>query len=170
MLVIVSIALLIILSYTVSVCIKGRKIPRSVSATWYAIKHKWWFRFAMWATPMLTIPAIVEISTENTAWLGFVSLLGMILVGCAPDFENDSFQRKLHISGAVLLLLGTQIWMVFNYPLLLLVWLAYILYTIIGVSAQKNINIISRFYNTNPMFWVEMCAMNVFVALFIKYF
>lgn len=170
MLVLISISLLIILSYSIAVCIKGKKIPRSISATWYAIEHKWWFRFSMWVTPMLAIPAIVDISTENTAWLGFISLLGMILVGCAPDFKNDLFQRRLHLSGAILLLSGTQMWIVFNYPLLLLVWLAYILYTVISISIQKNRNIISRFYNTNPMFWVEMCAMNVFVALFIKYF
>ena len=48
--------MLIIAAYTTAVCIKQKGIPYSISATFYAIEHKGWFRFTMWACPMVLTP------------------------------------------------------------------------------------------------------------------
>lgn len=169
MLVLIAISLYILYSYTIAVCIKNKKIPRSISATFYAIEHKWWFRFTMWVSPMLLIPPILEISVPNTEFLSFLSLLGMIAVGCAPDFQNDPFQRKMHIAGAVMLLAGSQTWLAFNCWQGLLVWIIYLLYTITAILLQKNKSFVQKLYNTNPMFWIEICCTNIYVTLFTKY-
>ena len=52
--------MLIIAAYTTAVCIKQKGIPYSISATFYAIEHKGWFRFTMWACPMVLMPAILD--------------------------------------------------------------------------------------------------------------
>ena len=46
------ISFLVIAAYTAAVCIKAKGVPYSISATYYAIEHKGWFRFTMWACPI----------------------------------------------------------------------------------------------------------------------
>lgn len=158
--------------YTGAVCIKGRGVPNSISATFYALQHKYWFRFTMWATPMLLMPAILEVSRPNTEFLAFLALVGMIMVGCAPDYVRDPFQRKLHISGAIMCIGFSQVWVAFNcWWVLLPIWLAYLVYTGIAISRQKEGVFIYRFMQTKPMFWVEIAALATTysaVAILIK--
>ena len=56
------ISILIIAAYTTAVCVKQKGVPYSISATLYAIEHKGWFRFTMWACPMVLMPAILGVS------------------------------------------------------------------------------------------------------------
>ena len=44
----VILSMLVIAAYTAAVCVKQRGVPYSISATFYAIEHKGWFRFTMW--------------------------------------------------------------------------------------------------------------------------
>lgn len=146
--------------YTGAVCIKGRGVPNSISATFYALAHRYWFRFTMWATPILLMPAILEVSRPNTEFLAFLALIGMILVGCAPDYVRDPFQKKLHVSGAVMCIGFSQAWVALNYWWVLLpVWLAYLAYTAIAIGRQKEGVFLYKFYQTKPMFWVEIAAL-----------
>lgn len=160
MIVLIILSLLIIAAYTAAVCIKGRGIPYSISATFYALAHKWWFRFTMWITPMLLMPAILEISQPNTEFLAFLALVGMILVGCAPDYARDPLQHKLHISGAVMCIGFSQAWVAFNcWWVLLPIWGAYLIYTGIAIGRRKEGVFVYRFIQTKPMFWVEIAAL-----------
>lgn len=158
--------------YTGAVCIKGRGVPNSISATFYALQHKYWFRFTMWATPMLLMPAILEVSRPNTEFLAFLALIGMILVGCAPDYARDPFQKKLHVSGATMCIGFSQLWVALNcWWVLLPVWLAYLVYTGIAIGRQKEGVFIFRFMQTKPMFWIEIAALATTysaVAILIK--
>lgn len=146
--------------YTGAVCIKGKGIPYSISATFYALTHKYWFRFTMWATPMLLMPGVLEVSRPGTEFLAFLALIGMILVGCAPDYARDPFQHKLHVSGAIMCIGFSQLWVAFNcWWVLLPVWLAYLAYTAVAISRQKEGVFVYRFMQTKPMFFIEVAAL-----------
>lgn len=146
--------------YTGAVCIKGRGVPYSISATFYALAHKYWFRFTMWTTPMLLMPAILEVSRPGTEFLAFLALIGMIMVGSAPDYARDPFQHKVHIAGAVMCIVFSQAWIALNcWWALLPVWLAYVIYTGIAIARQKEGVLVYRFMQTKPMFWVEIASL-----------
>lgn len=146
--------------YTGAVCIKGRGVPYSISATFYALAHKYWFRFTMWITPLLLMPGILEVSWPDTEFLAFLALVGMFAVGSAPDYVNDPFQRKLHITGAIMCIGFSQLWVALNcWWVILPVWLAYLVYTIVAITRQKEGVFLYRFMQTKPMFWVEISSL-----------
>ena len=116
----------VIAAYTAAVCIKAKGVPYSISATYYAIEHKGWFRFTMWACPMVLMPVILEVSKPGTEFLAYLALAGMIVVGCFPDYKADKFQYRGHIAGATMAILFSQIWAALNLWPMLLAWLLYI--------------------------------------------
>lgn len=159
--ILIILSILIITAYTTAVCVKAKGVPNSISATFYALTHKYWFRFTMWATPMLLMPAILEYSRPGTEFLAFLALVGMILVGCAPDYARDPFQHKLHISGAVMCIGFSQLWVAVNcWWGLLPVWLAYLVFTGVSISRQKEGVFAYKYMQTRPMFWIEIAALS----------
>lgn len=153
------ISFLIIAAYTAAVCIKQKGVPYSISATFYAIEHKWWFRFTMWACPMMLMPAILEASKPGTEFLAFLALAGMIVVGCFPDYKADKFQHRGHVAGATMAVLFSQLWIAFNNPWLLLIWAVWLIYTVVYMFRHVSDSMISDFIRTRPMFWVEVAAL-----------
>ena len=97
----------VIAVYTAAVCIKAKGVPYSISATYYAIEHKGWFRFTMWACPMVLMPVILEVSKPGTEWLAFLACAGMFFIGAAPNFK-DIVEGGIHKMGAILCLVGSQ--------------------------------------------------------------
>ena len=160
MICLVLVSLLIITSYKAAVCIKGHGVPSSISATFYALDHKLWFGATMWLTAGLLMPAILEISTENSEWAAFLACVGMMLVGVAPNFKED-FDGDIHTTGATMCLLFSQVWVGFNNPWLLLAWLVYLTPTAIltwrHYQERKDWRV--AFLMTKPMFWVEIVAL-----------
>ena len=147
--------------YTGAVCIKGQGVPNSISATFYALAHKYWFRFTMWVTPILLMPGILEVSRPGTEFLAFLALVGMFAVGSAPDYARDPFQHKVHISGAVMCIGFSQLWVALNcWWVLLPVWVVYLTYTGIAITRQKEGVFVYKFIETKPMFWVEIAALS----------
>ena len=160
MICLVLVSLLIITSYKAAVCIKGHGVPSSISATFYALDHKLWFGATMWLTAGLLMPAILEISTENSEWAAFLACVGMMLVGVAPNFKED-FDGDIHTTGATMCLLFSQVWVGFNNPWLLLAWLVYLTPTAILTwrNYQERKDWRTAFLMTKPMFWVEIVAL-----------
>lgn len=157
-----------ILAYTLSVCIKFKGIPNSISASFYSLEHKYWFRFTMWVAPFLLLPAILEISKPNTEFLAFLAIVGMMVVGMFPDYANEKFAKRGYEVGAVMTMVFSQVWVAFNCPWLLLLWLAYLAYTIIGVCKADYYLLKDRFYATKPLFWIELtCIEIVFLTMFV---
>lgn len=151
-------SLLLITAYTAVVSYKSGGIPSSISATFYRLKHPYWFCAVMWLTAVLLMPAILEVSTPGTEWIAFLGCAGMLLVGVAPNFREE-FEGKVHTAGAILCLAGSQLWVAFNCPWVLLLWIGYIIYTIIMMSVSVSYSFISDFLRTKPMFWVEVTAL-----------
>ena len=164
---IVIISILIIAAYTTAVCIKQKGVPYSISATFYAIKHKGWFRFTMWGCPMALMPAILEVSKPDTEFLAFFALAGMIVVGCFPDYKADKFQYQGHIAGAAMAILFSQTWAVLNFWLMTIAWLPYIGYTALSIVKQEGGTFRDKYIETKPMFWIEIFSFLVIYLICI---
>ena len=161
-------SILVIAAYTAAVCIKQKGVPASISATFYRLEHKYWFMATMWLTAGLLMPAILEVSKPNTEFLAFIALVGMFLVGAAPNFKEET-EGKVHTSGAILCIVGSQIWVACNLAWCLFVWAAYLIYTAVHMLAgYKTDSVVTDFLNTKPMFWVEVAALlATYIGLFI---
>ena len=70
--------------------------------------------------------------------------------------------------GAILCLVGSQAWVAGNCPWCLLVWIAYVGYTVAMMVRNENDSIISDFLHTKPMFWIEVAALtSTYLSLLI---
>lgn len=159
------ISLVIIAAYTTAVCIKQKGVPYSISATFYKLKHPYWFMATMWLTAGLLMPAILEISKPGTEFLAFLACAGMLFVGAAPKFREE-FEGKVHQSGAIMCVVFSQLWVAFNWWPAIFVWLGYVGYTIYGIVKQDKGVFLFKFYQTKPMFWVEISAL---LATYVAY-
>ena len=167
MLYLIILSILTIAAYTTAVCVKQGGVPNSISATFYKLEHKYWFMATMWLTAGLLMPAILEVSKPNTEFLAFIALVGMFMVGAAPNFKEET-EGKVHTAGAILCIVASQIWVTCNSAWCLFVWAAYLIYTVVHMlTGYKTDSIVTDFLNTKPMFWVEVAAL---VATYISVF
>lgn len=160
-------SLLLIVSYTVSVCVYTKGIPYSISETYYKIKHKFWFAVATIGTAALLMPAILEVTPEQYQFLAFLACVGMIFTGAAPNFREGT-ERKIHIAGAAMCLVFSQLWVAFLYPFILQLWTLYIIYTALDMKRKWKGNFIQAFIYTKPMFFIEITAIvSVYLCLML---
>ena len=159
---------LCIAAYTAAVCIKFGGVPASISATFYKLEHNVWFGATMWLTAVLLMPAILEATPDCYQFTAFMACFGMFLVGAAPNFR-DGLDRPVHLTGAILCILFSQVWVLLTCPWVLLAWIAYLAYTVLAMKKYWEGNFISAFLMTKPMFWVEITALlATYVALLIS--
>lgn len=165
--VLILLSILCIAAYTTAVCVKFKGIPYSISETFYKLEHKWWFLLTMWLIAGLLMPAILEVTPDCYQFTVFLACVGMFLVGAAPNFR-DGLDRPVHITGAILCILFSQVWVLLTCPWVLLAWIAYLAYTVLAMKKYWKGNFISAFLMTKPMFWVEVTALfATYVTLFI---
>lgn len=158
---------LCIASYTAAVCIKLGGVPASISTTFYKLEHKLWFGATMWLTAGLLMPAILESTPGWYQFSAFLACIGMMFVGVAPNFR-EGLDRPVHITGVILCILFSQVWVLLTCPWVLLVWFGYLAYTAWGMKKYWKGNFISAYLLTKPMFWVEIMALlATYVTLFI---
>lgn len=164
--------LLIILSFlilTVYICCmiyKVGEIPSSVSATFYALEHKLWFGISMVVAALLLMPIILENTPDKYQFIAFLACTGMILVGSAPNFKED-FERYIHISGASMVLICSQIWVLVTNYLFLLIWVPFLIYMIYKSSIKWNGDIMNTMKNADILFWVEVvCILSTYSCVF----
>ena len=152
--------MLCIASYTAAVCVKNKGIPYSISETFYKLEHKAWFGISMLLTAGLLMPAILDATPPSYQFTAFLACIGMMLIGIAP--------KPVHITGAVLCILFSQVWVLLTCPWMMLVWVAYLIYTALMMMKNWKGNFISAFLLTKPMFWLEITALlATYVTLFI---
>lgn len=163
----VILSVLCITAYTAAVCINQMGIPESISATFYKLRYKAWFTITMFLTAGLLMPAILEATPDCYQFTAFLACLGMLLVGIAPNFR-EGIDRPIHITGAILCILFSQFWVLLTCSWMLLMWVAYLIYTASGIRKYWKGNFISAFLMTKPMFWVEIAALlGTYVTIFI---
>lgn len=155
-------AILLIAGYTAGVCIKEKGIPYSISATYFAIKHKLAFGSCMVITGMLMMHVMLSLSTTLTMnILAMLSCIGLAGVGLAPDFR-DKWTNKIHCTSAAITLICSQLWIAYTpvWWFLLPAWMTYLIYTGITIHKQKEGVFVYKFLQTKPMFWVEVTAIS----------
>lgn len=158
MICLVLVSLLIIAAYTATFCVKCKGVPYSISATFYALDHKLWFGATMFLTAGLLMPAILEVTPESYQFTAFLACVGMIMTGIAPNFR-EGIERPIHIVGAILCLVFSQVWVGLTCPWFLLVWIVYVIYTVVMMARHVSDRALSDFLRTKPMFWVEVTAL-----------
>lgn len=150
------ISLIIITTYVIMTIIQEGE-PYSISATYFKLKHKYLFGLTMISSAALLMPAILERTPENYQFTAFLALVGMIMVGVAPNFK-DEFENRIHMTGAVMCVGFSQLRILLMDPVLLSFWGVYIFYTAIRICMNKG-SLKERFMLTRPMFYVEITAL-----------
>lgn len=163
------ISLLILVIYTGIMVVREEGIPYSLSATFYCLEHPRWFSAIIISSAFLVLPAALDVSTDQSRFLIFMSVVGMFLVGAAPNFRDED--RVLHTAGACVLLICSQLWVLFNSPVFLYSWLVWISgtasYALVKLSEYDSA--VTAFYHSRPMFWIEITALFcVYSIVFFK--
>lgn len=147
----VVIAITIIALYLGAMIYAGRQIPESISQTVYVLPRmgQWLFTVVMWAVAFLLLPQLMQISSDNTCFLAFLMIGGILGVGASPLVLKE--KNTFHYVCAAVSGITSQLLVALNQPLLLLTWFWYVGYTLLAKDGSKN------------MFWVQFsCMLTVF--------
>ena len=89
MILLVLMSFILITGYVFAMIKKGKEIPYSISDTYYALTHKFWFSLCMVGSGLLLLPSAFESSTDNSRFLVFLSVVGMCILGTSPNFKGS---------------------------------------------------------------------------------
>ena len=134
----------------------GRRIPESISQTVFLLPRKgqWVFTLVMWLVGFLLIPVLMEKVSEQTQFIAFFMIAGILFVGAAPLVLKE--KNTVHYVFAAVSGIASQLLVALNQPLLLLTWFLYIGYTLMAEDVSRN------------LFWVEvLCMLNIFAYCLI---
>lgn len=141
----------IITIYLLFSIIKYKQIPESISDTFY-LGNKWWFTFTMFVLGFLVCSTLIPITSETYQFTAFLIGAGLLFVGSAPHFKDDS-EKKIHFGGALIFGLFSQIWAsLYCSPWLLL----------------TQLFLIPLWKTKQRTFWIEfICIINIILAYLI---
>lgn len=129
--------------------IKKYGIPESISQTVFKLPHEVCFTLVMYSVGFLNIAQMIDHCSENTKFLAFLSIAGVLFVGAAPLGKDCN--EKVHIAGALFFGICSQIMIALNAPLLLLGWVPCVFWLLKSAG---------RHYK----FWLEMaCIIDLLV-------
>lgn len=155
--ILVLLSFLIIAIYMGVMIQREKEVPYSISATYYLLKNRFWFGICMISCGLLLLPSAFIASTEDSHFLVFLSVVGMVILGVSPNFKTE--QKVPHAVGACMSLIFSQIWVGCNVWYWLLLWVSLIVYVIVSMKKNWNGNFIVSFINRKPMFWVEIVSL-----------
>lgn len=160
-------SLVILMSYTVAVCIKFG-IPTTLSESYYFIYRKYLFTLVMWLSGFLILPPIMEMTGGNTQIIPFLSIIGIMIVGAAPKYKEQ--ERTLHIIGATMAGFFSQLWIIlYAYPWTLLTWAILIIWAIGILIESKLMEWSEELDKRKWFFWAEMLAfINLYLNIIFK--
>ena len=147
----VVIAITVIALYVGAMIYTGRQIPESISQTVFVLPRKgqWLFTVVMWVVGFLLMPVLMEKVSEQTQFIAFLMVSGILFVGASPLVLKE--KNTIHYVFAAVAGIASQLLVALNQPLLLLLWFLYIGYTLLAKDGSKN------------LFWVEVsCLLTVF--------
>lgn len=160
-------SLVILMSYTVAVCIKFG-IPTTLSESYYFIYKKYLFTLVMWLSGFLLLPPIIEMTGGDTQIIPFLSIVGIMIVGAAPKYKEQ--ERTLHIIGATMAGFFSQLWIIlYAYPWTLLTWAILIIWAIGILIESKLVEWSEELDKRKWFFWAEMLAfINLYLNIIFK--
>lgn len=160
-------SLVILMSYTVAVCIKFG-IPTTLSESYYFIYKKYLFTLVLWLSGFLILPPIMEMTGGDTQIIPFLSIIGIMIVGAAPKYKEQ--ERTLHIIGATMAGFFSQLWIIlYAYPWTLLTWAILIIWAIGILIESKLVEWSEELDKRKWFFWAEMLAfINLYLNIIFK--
>lgn len=166
--ILILLSLIIILTYVGIMIYKNKSIPYSISDTFYSLEHKDWFGFSMVATALSLMPSILDFTPGNYQFLAFLMCAGLIFVGAAPNFKKG-IDRPVHIAGASIAGLCSQIWVILTQPYALFLWIPFLIGVGIKMKKGWDGNLWSSLTKCKPLFWSEAIAFTTtYIALLSK--
>lgn len=114
-------SMVILISYVIAVC-KRWGVPASISQSWFDIKRKWIFSVVVAVCLGLMFNPLMMVLPDIWQWIGFLMVAGGLLVAFAPNLSDD-MEEKVHMTGAIIMGVASQVIVVVQCPLLLMVWL-----------------------------------------------
>ena len=125
-------AIIILLGYTIALCIKGGGVPSSLSASVFDLPkgQRWIWTVMLYAVCFcVLVPfgsggvSFLDKVSENTQFLAFIAIAALAFVGAAPLVaDKTDLAYKVHCVAAVVCAVCSQLVLTFNQPLLLLCW------------------------------------------------
>lgn len=157
-------AIMILAAYTLSMIKDEGSIPSSLSATVFSMekKDRWIWCIVIWAVVFICLPTYIGNTSENTRFLAFLAMAGLLFVGGAPLVlkSEDRMQYMVHCCAAVVCAVCSQLVLVFNQPWLLLAWVPWVAAFIWITKDEPQ-------WRT-ATFWAEMvCFANTFTFCMI---
>ena len=144
-------------------------IPKSLSQTFYEFKHrKSWqrvlFPVMMISMGFLLIPAWLEISEgSDFMFTAFLAVVGIILTGSAPAFNNSDLEDKVHTGSAIFAAVSAILWIILVAKLW---WFIIIWAVIISLVA-----LLTETWKTSIIYWLETIAiMSTFTSIIYYFF
>ena len=149
----------IICMYILHILIKYKKIPISLSSTYYMSDKKPWFSISIILTTILMMIPLMEASKPEAHWLVFLSCMGNIFCAFAPNFKEE-LEGKVHYGGAILAGVISQLWCCFHNKFTLILWL--LLVPILWDFYKFEL---SKGEEPTYAFWAELiCFINIYVT------
>lgn len=157
----VLLAILILAIYTIIMIVLGGRVPSSLSSSVFTINpnKRWIWTIVLYAVGALCLPTLLNKVSENTQVLAFFSIAGFMFVGAAPlcKYKDDEMRYNVHVYGALAAAILSQFLVLFNKPILLLLWLPYIILFMFNFKEWRT-----------KVFWAEMvCFISIFMLCLI---
>jgi hypothetical protein len=141
-------------TYIVSIYLKYG-VLKSISASYYKIRHKSEFTLFMWSL------AFTVIIVGSTGWM-FLCGAGLAFVGAAAAFEEEKTTRLVHMVGAVVGITAGFISL----------WLDFDMFAFIPImiACSGSMYFITLIFKSNTfIWWVEILSfVLIFIGLIIK--
>ena len=144
------ISFILIILYIIYIII-NYGIPKSISASYYLLKHKIIFSLTLLLSVILSTNQFMDITPYNFKFLPFIFLSGIVFVAVAPNFMSSDLTSKVHDISAIVSFLASQIWIAIIDPIPLILWIFILLYIIIKFKEYKSFQAI--FDKTCIKFW-----------------
>ena len=159
----VTLAIAILLIYTLALCKIGGRIPPSLSDSVFYLekKQRWIWAVTLFVVCFLAVSCVIDKASENTKFLAFISIAALCFVGAAPLVKDSSdLAFKVHSVAAVVCGVSSQLLLLFNFYWLLLLWVPWGI-ALLYFKCRKE-------QWRTEVFWAEMvCFANTFAFCYI---
>ena len=165
-------AIIILLGYTIALCIKGGGVPSSLSASVFDLPQskRWIWTVVLYAVCFcVLVPfgsggvSFLDKVSENTQFLVFIAIAALAFVGAAPLVaDKTELAYKVHCGAAVVCAVCSQLVLVFNQPLFLACWIPWV-FCFVDLWHSKQLSTW-----TTKVFWAEqVCFVSTFAFCLI---
>ena len=132
------IGFIIVFIYCLIITVKDKQMPNSVSQMVYSlsVKWKWTFSAVLTMVAFMIVPQLISVAADDYTYLSFLSVTGILGVAVDPLVKGE--KNTLHYVSAVIMGISSQVLVYTISPQLLLMWVPYIVYTLIMEDGRKN--------------------------------